>query len=37
MVEPGAFLYKDSSVTMNVEIQKLATGFFGGTDMSLAR
>ena len=30
MVEPGAFLYKDSSVTMEVEFQKLGTGFFGG-------
>ena len=37
MVEPGAFLYKDSSVTMQVEFQKLGTGFFGGTNMSLAR
>ena len=37
MVEPGAFLYKDSSVTMQVEFQKLGTGFFGGTSMSLAR
>ena len=37
MVEPGAFLYKDSSVTMNVEFQKLGTGFFGGTTMSLAK
>jgi uncharacterized protein (AIM24 family) len=37
MVEPGAFLYKDSSVTMNVEFQKLGTGFFGGTKMSLAK
>ena len=37
MVEPGAFLYKDSTVTMNVEFQKLGTGFFGGTTMSLAR
>ena len=37
MVEPGAFLYKDSSVTMNVEFQRLGTGFFGGTNMSLAR
>jgi uncharacterized protein (AIM24 family) len=37
LLEPGAFLYKDSSVTMNVEIQKLGTGFFGGTAMSLAR
>jgi uncharacterized protein (AIM24 family) len=37
MVEPGAFLYKDSSVTMQVEFQKLSTGFFGGANMSLAR
>ena len=37
MIEPGAFLYKDSSVTMNVESQKLTTGFFGGTGMNLAR
>ena len=36
MVEPGAFLYKDSSVGMQVEFQKLSTGFFGGTNMSLA-
>ena len=26
MVEPGAFLYKDSSVTMDVEFQQLGTG-----------
>jgi uncharacterized protein (AIM24 family) len=37
MVEPGAFLYKDSTVTMNVEFQRLGTGFFGGANMSLAR
>lgn len=37
MIEPGAFLYKDASVTMNVEAQKLTTGFFGGTSMNLAR
>jgi uncharacterized protein (AIM24 family) len=37
MLEPGAFLYKDSSVTMDVEFQKLGTGLFGGTRMSLAR
>jgi len=37
MIEPGAFLYKDSAVTMNVESQKLTTGFFGGTGMNLAR
>jgi uncharacterized protein (AIM24 family) len=37
IVEPGAFLYKDSTVTMTVETQKLTTGFFGGTGMNLAR
>jgi len=37
MVEPGAFLYKDSSVTMQVEFQRLGSGFFGGANMSLAR
>jgi len=36
MVEPGAFLYKDSSVTMDVEFQRLG-GFFGGANMALAR
>lgn len=37
MLEPGAFLYKDSTVTMEVEFQKLTTGFFGGTNMALAK
>lgn len=37
LIEPGAFLYKDASVTMNIENQKLTTGFFGGTGMNLAR
>ena len=37
LLEPGGFLYKDSTVTMNVETQKLTTGFFGGVGMSLAR
>ncbi|HEX3878524.1 MAG TPA: AIM24 family protein [Bryobacteraceae bacterium] len=37
MVEPGAFLYKDSSVTMDVEFQRFGSGFFGGTNMALAR
>ena len=36
-MEPGAFLYKDASVTMTVETQKLTTGFFGGVGMNLAR
>ncbi len=37
MVEPGAFLYKDSSVTMDVEFQRLGSGLFGGTTMNMAR
>ncbi|MGA2230624.1 MAG: AIM24 family protein [Tepidisphaeraceae bacterium] len=37
LLEPGAFLFKDASVTMNVETQKLTTGFFGGVGMNLAR
>jgi uncharacterized protein (AIM24 family) len=37
MVEPGAFLYKDSSVQMDVEFQRLGSGMFGGTNMSLAK
>ncbi|MGI9037086.1 MAG: AIM24 family protein [Pyrinomonadaceae bacterium] len=37
LVEPGAFLYKDSTVTMDVEFQQLTTGWFGGSGMSLAR
>jgi uncharacterized protein (AIM24 family) len=37
MVEPGAFLYKDSSVTMNVQITKLTSGLLGGVSMSLAK
>ena len=37
MVEPGAFLYKDASVTMDVEFQRLGGGFFGGVNMSLAK
>ena len=36
-LEPGAFLYKDSTVTMEVEFQKLKTGLFGGTNMTLAK
>jgi uncharacterized protein (AIM24 family) len=36
MVEPGAFLYKDSTVSMEVEFQRLG-GLFGGANMSLAR
>ncbi|HET8629106.1 MAG TPA: AIM24 family protein [Thermomicrobiales bacterium] len=37
LIEPGGFLYKDSSVTMDVETQKLTSGLFGGTGMNLAR
>jgi uncharacterized protein (AIM24 family) len=37
LVEPGAFLYKDPSVTMQVEMQRLTTGLLGGLGMSLAR
>ncbi len=37
LIEPGAFLYKDSSVQMDVQMQQLTTGLFGGTNMSLAK
>ena len=37
MLEPGAFLYKDGSVTMNVEQQDLKTGMFGRHGLWLAR
>ena len=37
MLEPGAFLYKDSSVQMDVEFQRLGSGLFGGANMNLAR
>jgi uncharacterized protein (AIM24 family) len=37
MVEPGAFLYKDSTVSMDVEPQRLTTGLFGGASLNLAR
>ena len=37
VVEPGAFLYKDATVTMEVEPQKLSVGLFGGVGMNLAR
>ena len=35
LVEPGGFLYKDSSVTLQTEMQQLSTGLLGGTGMSL--
>jgi uncharacterized protein (AIM24 family) len=37
MLEPGAFLYKDAAVTMNVESQNLKTGLLGGVGMNLVR
>jgi uncharacterized protein (AIM24 family) len=37
LVEPGAFLYKDSSITMEIETQKLTSGLFGGMGMNLAK
>jgi uncharacterized protein (AIM24 family) len=37
LVEPGAFLYKDAAVGMEVETIKLTSGLFGGTSMNLAR
>ncbi len=37
LVEPGAFLYKDATVTMDVEPQSLSVGLFGGVGMNLAR
>ncbi|HNP69756.1 MAG TPA: AIM24 family protein [Kouleothrix sp.] len=37
LVEPGAFLYKDATVTMDVQPQQLTTGWFGGQSMNLAR
>ena len=37
LVEPGGFLYKDASVTMSVEMQKLGVGILGGNGLALAR
>jgi uncharacterized protein (AIM24 family) len=36
-VEPGAFLWKDASVTMDTNVTNLSTGFFGGTSFTLNR
>ena len=36
-LEPGAFLYKDASVQMNVETIQLSTGLFGGHKINLVR
>ena len=37
LLEPGAFLYKDASVQMAIETQKLSVGLFGGAGMNLVR
>ena len=37
LLEPGGFLYKDASVKMNIEMQKMGIGFFGGAGLALAR
>ena len=37
LLEPGGFLYKDATVTMNIEMQKMGVGFFGGAGLALAR
>ncbi|HEX3426655.1 MAG TPA: AIM24 family protein [Acidimicrobiales bacterium] len=37
LLEPGSFLYKDSSVTMDVDQIKLKTGMIGHHNMYLAR
>jgi uncharacterized protein (AIM24 family) len=36
-IEPGAFLYKDASVQMNVETIQLSQGLLGGNRMNLVR
>ena len=36
LVEPGGLLYKDSSVTMNIQQQKVKTGVFGTHGLYLA-
>jgi uncharacterized protein (AIM24 family) len=37
LVEPGAFLYKDTTVTMQVEWQRFSGGLFSGVGMNLVR
>lgn len=37
LLEPGGFLYKDASVTMDIEMQRLGIGLLGGGGMALAR
>lgn len=36
-IEPGAFLYKDASVQMNVEQLQVSQGLFGGRNINLVR
>jgi len=36
-LEPGTFLYKDSSVQMNVETIQISQGMFGGHKINLVR
>lgn len=36
-VEPGGFLYKDASVQMSTNIQKMSTGMFGGFNLFMTR
>jgi uncharacterized protein (AIM24 family) len=36
LIEPGGFLYKDSTVTMNTVKQNMRTGLMGGHNMYLA-
>jgi uncharacterized protein (AIM24 family) len=37
LIEPGAFLYKDASVRMDVQIQTLSSGLFNNTALTLAQ
>ena len=37
LIEPGAFLYKDSTVTMDVQNVQLTTGWLGGHSMALGK
>ncbi len=36
-VEPGGFLYKDASVQMSTNVQKMSTGMFGGFNLFMTR
>jgi uncharacterized protein (AIM24 family) len=37
LIEPGAFLYKDASVTMDIQSVQLTTGWLGGQSMNLGK